>query len=664
MQLKRGSRLYEEERAIRLQKLEALRRTFPTREKFISWIMQTVNNFTPTPMQLDAIRYIDEQTDHFMVQMPRGEGKTLITSINAIYELIEDPTCRVVVFSGNDGMSSEISKFILDIFHEVPALHFMLPDRRLGDKSSMDNFSICGFLKGIDKSPSIKCKPIFGGFEGIRADKIIADDLEMLNNSGTAEQRAKLRTRIQALEPLLDGSKPNQLIMILGTPQTTDSTYNVLPSLGFNIRIWTARVPSSDMIDHYNGYLAPYIQDLYDKRPELRTGFGMNGDKGAPTDPLRYDEEVLIRKEQTQTQGGFFDLQYMLCTKMSDADRYPLKVDKLLFMDLHETEAPISINPLRDPRNLITLPDGFSVLDASLYGVAGFSEERERYQKTVICIDPSGGGKTTRDEVGYAVVRSLNGYIYVAEVGGLDGGYKDENMEFLADLIGKYWSHGLALEVRIEDNFSYGMFRGSLQAVMRAKGLPDSLVEGYMAKGQKETRIISSLLPLITSSRLIFNTEIIRSDVISTSKYVPQERAVFSLFHQMRYITADRQSLVHDDRLDALAGALEQFAEALVVNQDALKINIDKQKRIDNIRRVSSPDVANVLLEHMGLVKAKGSGVNYLNYGRLKRNTHVKSNKNKSFHEKLRERQLQERRAKSRSANKGYSGKASCFYNR
>ena len=673
--IRRGSPEFIAERNKRLQQLDILRSAFPTRLEFISMVMSTLWKYDPTPMQSDMIEYIDAQDDHFMVQMPRGEGKTLITSINGVYELIIDPSCRVAIFSGNDTVAKEINKFVYDIFHGLDILQFMLPSRALGDKTSQEGFSICGYLKGIDKSPSVRCRPISGGFQGIRADKIIGDDLEMLSNSATAPQRAKLRQQIQELESLLDGSKEGQMIQLLGTPQTTDSVYNILPSLGFNVRIWTARVPNETDIEFYGDHLAPYVQALYDADPANRTGYGLEGNRGIPCDPLRYDNEVLDRKELTQS-GGMFDLQYMLCTKLNDKDLYPLDINKLIFLDLPETKAPLHINTIRSKEKRVQLPIGFSVPDAKMHTIMGHSEEMSEYESVVMYIDPSGGGSTSRDEVAYAAVKNLNGNVFVDRVHGMQGGYKQENLEHLADTIGYYWSLSLPLVVYVEDNFGNGMFRQLLQAVLKNKNIMVELV-GDTVSGQKELRIIDILLPLINSNRLVFNESIIESDLASCSEYSIRERGVFSFFHQLRYLTRDRQSLSHDDRLDALAGALKFFSELLVVNQQEMMEGIEKERMIEKYRRMF-PQVAETLLRNIGLIKdTTYSGLNHTNFGKFRKiRDNGKDSKDKEYqkeqgykspYEKARAERQEEREANTKSygrasGSRGYG--AANFYNR
>ena len=43
--------------------------------------------------------------------------------------------------------------------------------------------------------------------------------------------------------------KPEGRIIYLGTPQTELSLYNTLTESGYEMRVWTARFPSSDKIE-------------------------------------------------------------------------------------------------------------------------------------------------------------------------------------------------------------------------------------------------------------------------------------------------------------------------------------------------------------------------------------------------------------------------------
>jgi hypothetical protein len=63
--------------------------------------------------------------------------------------------------------------------------------------------------------------------------------------------------------------------------------------------------------------------------------------------------------------------------------------------------------------------------------------------------------------------------------------------------------------------------------------------------------------------RLVVSPEVIEWDYKSTVKKVSEEVNRFRLFYQMTRITRDRNSLVKDDRLDAVAGAVAYWIESM-----------------------------------------------------------------------------------------------------
>ena len=77
-------------------------------------------------------------------------------------------------------------------------------------------------------SASVKSVGISGQITGSRADIIIADDIEVPNNSMTQMMREKLSEAVKEFDAVL---KPDGRILYLGTPQNEMSIYNTLLSL-------------------------------------------------------------------------------------------------------------------------------------------------------------------------------------------------------------------------------------------------------------------------------------------------------------------------------------------------------------------------------------------------------------------------------------------------
>ena len=665
----RGSSQFQMERARRIKKLEALRSIFPTRIDFVNFVLHRLEGWSMTTIQEEMMEWQSGLEENSMLQMPRGEGKTTLQAISAIYDLILDVTSRIVIFSGGRDLAEEISGYIRQIMYGIDELSFLCPSPELDDPSGRAKFTVSGYLRGVDKSPSIWARTILGGFAGIRADKILCDDLERERASSSNVRREELSAAIKSLTPLLDGSKPGQVIRIIGTPQGEDSVYNDLPAYGYEMRVWPARVPNQRDYEFYKEILAPSVNQRYLENPETRTGFGLDGTLGAIVDPERYTEQFLIKQEQTMGSASF-NLQYMLNTKVSDRERYPLKLDKLLFMELDQLEAPVTINTLRSEATQITKPVGFSVPMAKLHEVGECPTERQEYTSCTIYIDPAGGGTVSQDEVAVSVVLELNGYVFVDRVEGYLGGFSDENLDKLCSIIETYWVRGIPLAVYVEENYGNGMFRKLLEGKLVAQNVRVGL-EADRVTGQKEKRIIDIMLPLLSSNRLILNKQLIQRDTQSLRGYPAQTHNSYSLFHQIRYLTNERGCLRHDDRLDSLAGALKFYSDALVRDQHKHREEMDKQRRIEEIRN-NFGNNADIVLRNLGYLAANTGGRSHTSFGAFrnkKENNYVKEENFKSPAEKLRWQNEEHRKAqldregKSKS-RRGTGSKASGYFRR
>ncbi|ELO64128.1 phage-related DNA maturase, partial [Salmonella enterica subsp. enterica serovar Enteritidis str. 543463 42-20] len=116
---------------------------------------------------------------------------------------------------------------------------------------------------------------------------------------------------------------------------------------------WPGRYPTLEQEACYGDFLAPMIrQDMIDD-PSLRSGYGIDGTQGAPTCPEMYDDEKLIEKEISQGTAKF-QLQFMLNTRLMDADRYPLRLNQLILMSFGTDVVPEMPTWSNDSVNLIS----------------------------------------------------------------------------------------------------------------------------------------------------------------------------------------------------------------------------------------------------------------------------------------------------------------------
>lgn len=554
--------------------LKALQKHYPRFELFLRDVIEDVMGFTCTFPQIDIARFLETGPSYKMIQAQRGQAKTTITAAYAVWRLIHDPMLRVLVVSAGSGMSAQVSNWIIQIIMFMPELECLRPDRSNGDRTSVEGFDVHYSLKGPEKSPSVACLGITSNIQGYRADLLIADDVESSKNSQTATQRERLRHLTLDFSSICSSGD----IIYLGTPQSIDSIYNGLPSRGFTVRIWTGRYPTNKEIANYGDFLAPSIIAAIKRNPDLQTGGGPTSERGQPVDPVIMSEEALTKKEIDQGKA-YFQLQHMLDTRLMDEDRYPLKCEKLIFMTTQHDRAPMIINWSGAEINRIYPPQDFPIKERFYKGTVPEISEYAPFTGTHMYVDPTGGGQNG-DELAYGVTRFIGSKIHLVDVGGVLGGLTDTNLDFLTALAVKWKPH----QIDVEKNYG----NGALCQVWTPRLIKEHkcAIEEVWETGQKELRIIDTLEPLIGAGRLVVSEDLLRQDWERCQKYPAEKRATYSFFWQLARVTRDKGSLVHDDRLDAVAGTCRHWVERLA--KDDEKENL-RQKALNWKKLVKDP---------------------------------------------------------------------------
>lgn len=389
-----------------------------------------------TPVQTDIARTLQNPpSNRFILEGFRGVAKSFLTCAYVVWSLWRDPQIKVMVVSANKERADANAVFIKKIIKEIPFLSHL--KAREGQRDTQNLFDV-GPAKA-DHSPSVKSVGIKGQLTGSRADIIVSDDVEVPLNSFTQVLRDQLFELVKEYDAVLKPGK-HQKIIYLGTPQNEMSLYNELQERGYECIIYPARYPYDDAQRRaYGDRLAKFIADKYDSDPKRYAG--------KPTDPTRFDEEDLQRRELSYGRAGF-SLQFMLDTTLSDADRYPLRLRDFLVGLFDNNEAPMKMTWLPEVNKKVP-PDvapSMGLKGDYFYYFNTASEEIQKYTYKMLVIDPSGRGK---DETGYGVLYYLNGYIFLMEVGGLLGGYSDVVLNKLANTAKLYKVN----EVVIEGNF-------------------------------------------------------------------------------------------------------------------------------------------------------------------------------------------------------------------
>jgi len=522
--------------------------------------------FCLTDIQADIAEFMESGPRLRMVMAQRGEAKSTLAALYAVWRLMQRPATRVLIVSGGETQASEVATLVVRLITTWDIFEYLRPDRSAGDRTSItDGFDIHYALRGvIDKSPSVACVGITAQLQGKRADLLIPDDIETTKNGLTMTQRAHLLQLSKEFTSICaDGH-----ILYLGTPQTKDSIYNTLPGRGFTVRIWPGRYPSDEEMEKYGDRLAPLLAERIRANPALQHGYGLDGSRGAPTDPERYGNEALIEKELDQGPEGF-QLQYMLDTSLADAMRQQLKLSDIMIANFDWTNVPEIIPYRADASLLVPLGANFPVPQTRMYYPALAQCGYSKLADLLMFIDPAGGGA---DEMGYACTGALGPYIHLLTVGGLRGGLTNGvggNAEKLLAILKEF---GIK-HVRVESNMGHGLFeinlRGELEkAAVKDPFFKDVAVEGEYSTGQKERRIIDSLVGAMQRHRLVVHPRVLQDDEKFNAQHSIEKRGAFSLWGQMTNITTDRNSLPHDDRIEAVAGAVRFHKHRLAEDEE------------------------------------------------------------------------------------------------
>jgi hypothetical protein len=533
---------------------QKLRGSFKT---FLWYVHKHLGLPQPTPLQYNIAEYLQYGPKRSIIQAFRGVGKSHITVAFVVWCLLRDPDYKIMVVSASKSLADDFSTFVQRLIWDMEGLEYLIPSPE--QRQSKLTFDV-GPARA-DKSPSVKSVGITGQITGSRADLIVADDIEVLNNAFTQSARDKLSEQVKEFDAVLKPLKTSRIVF-LGTPQTEDSLYTKLPDRGYEVRVWPARMPGEKLLDLYGQSLAPYVVDL--KLTE-----------GQPTDPMRFNDTDLIEREASYGKAGFA-MQFMLSTALSDMERFPLKVRDLVIMNIDPETAPLKITwgPLED-RAYRELPN-VAMRGDHMYPPMAVGDITSEYTGAILAIDPSGRGK---DETGYAVVKMINGYLYVPAAGGLTGGYDRETLMELA-VIAK--THKVN-EVIYESNFGDGMFGELFKPILHK--VHKCTVEEVRHSQQKERRIIDTLEPVMNSHKLVISPEVIESDFRTAQKYEQAVRQAKMLIYQMTRVTYDKGCLRHDDRLDALAIAVAYWTEQMArdeemgieqIRQDALEVELQR----------------------------------------------------------------------------------------
>jgi hypothetical protein len=618
MLVQRCVRYKDNPQAIPLEEREELSMmfaaTFKSFPEFAELGMQYLG-FKLSEIQYDIAHFMQHGQSKRMVQAQRGQAKSTLAALYCIWRLIHNPSARILIVSGGERQASDVALFIQRIIMQWGILCWLRPDTSKGDRNSVAAFDVHHSIKGIEKSPSVACVGITANLQGMRADFILADDIETQRNSMTQTEREKLLLLTKEFAAIAITGE----IMYLGTPQTKDSVYRSLPARGYDVRVWCGRYPTNSELERYGAgvSIAPMIMRRIELDPSLQIGGGIDGTHGLATDPAHINEHILQEKELEYGSEGF-SLQYMLDTTLSDALRTKIKISDLIVLGCGYETVPEKLEYLASNSNLFKDHTEVSK-DFIMYNAVGVSDRFIPFEHKVMVIDPAGSGG---DEVGFTIGGATNSYIYLLSMGGFAGGMTEQNMN---KIILKMVATGTKV-LDVEMNMGHGtvslLLRSHLENMKtnikidnpEFKHLLDSSGLGkneflqaisgigigdYHVTGQKERRIIDTISPVTRRHKIVISTEAIREDWEYCQQHRQEQRKQFSCIYQLGNITYDRNSLVHDDRADTVQRVVEVLKGFLTKDADKAA-QVRNQKEVEEWLKNPMGYDANVLAQLNG----------------------------------------------------------------
>ena len=333
--------------------------------------------------------------------------------------------------------------------------------------------------------------------------------------------------------------------MYLGTPQTTFTIYRKLAERNYKPFVWPARYPRK--LSNYEGLLAPQVQE------DIEGGI----EAWSVTDPDRFSNDDLLEREAAMGRSNFM-LQFMLDTSLSDAEKFPLKMQDLIITAVNPKECPDAVVWCSDPSNVIKDLPTVGLPGDYFYSPMVMQGEWLPYTETICSVDPSGRGT---DETAATFLSQRNGFIYLHEIRAYQDGYSDATLLDILRGCKKYGVTKLLIETNFGDGIVGELFKKHLQQTKQAID-----IEEVRANVRKEDRIIDTLEPILNQHKLIVNRTVVEWDFNSNKDAAPETRLLYMLFYQMSRMCREKGAVRHDDRLDSLAQGVKYFTDALAIS--------------------------------------------------------------------------------------------------
>lgn len=481
-----------------LNDIEALRK-YLARDfvAFVQYHLEYEEGFRIGEVQREIAEFLQAPGREKLIIAFRGLGKTYTVKYFAGWRHLRVPTAKIKFVSDNLGNAQKMAKAYLNFLKSSPVMRNFCPKTTRLSRTRFDLDLITP-----EKDPSVDCIGIDGSITSTRADLIICDDAENIDNSSSVPLRENLLWKLSEFQAVLhpagrflrdkDGfvmGRDQAAPIVARLPESCQLVY-----IGTYQHLKSIYLPTTDP-EHplctVNRLVIPALK-RDDDNPQALPVEGIEG-KYISAWPERFSTKELLERRK---DGAKFALDYLCDVKSMKADARVIRMSAVKSSD----------------------------------------ELTARFNYCFV--DPAQGGHC---ETAAAFGGPIDGRLYVSDI----LAWKGEMTTWIPELVRACKARNVAeLHVEAKPESVIGFIQ---QEIYRQGG--GMVLRSIVPKGDKTVRLTGTLEYPINSGHVVFSTRVL------------QDAHTREQLENLTYEKIDKNSQV--DRLDALAHLVAAFSHHL-----------------------------------------------------------------------------------------------------
>jgi phage terminase large subunit-like protein len=173
----------------------------------------------------------DDSKSHQLLLLPRDHGKSAMVAYRVAWEIVKDPTIRVLYISSTANLATKQLKFIKDILASKTVRTYwpglVHPEEGKREKWTETEISVDHPLRKAEavRDPTVFTAGLTTGIVGLHCDIAVLDDVVVGENAHTEEGRSKVETQYSFLSSI-EGANARE--WVVGTRYHPNDLYSEL----------------------------------------------------------------------------------------------------------------------------------------------------------------------------------------------------------------------------------------------------------------------------------------------------------------------------------------------------------------------------------------------------------------------------------------------------